>query len=77
MNTVTPRLPPSDGLTLRGQAIRRGYRTRSWVLCHLGWHRWALHRNTDVGGARAEYRLCRRCGRERNEYEACAAVVPL
>jgi|SoiMethySBSTD1v2_1073268.scaffolds.fasta_scaffold53273_2 hypothetical protein len=46
------------------------HRTRGWLLCHLGRHLWALHRNPDVGGKDAVFELCRRCGRERQGYEA-------
>jgi len=44
--------------------------TRGWLLCHLGRHRWAQHRNAEVGGKDAVFELCRRCGRERQGYEA-------
>jgi hypothetical protein len=46
------------------------HRTRGWLLCHLGRHLWALHRNPDVGGKAAVFEVCRRCGRERQGYEA-------
>jgi hypothetical protein len=46
------------------------HKIRSWLLCHLGRHRWAHHRNPEVGGKDAVFERCRRCGRERQGYEA-------
>ena len=42
---------------------------RSWLLCHLGRHRWVQHRNPEVGGKDAVFQLCLRCGRERQGHE--------
>lgn len=43
------------------------YRIRARLLCLTGRHWWACHHNPDVGGPRAVYHLCRRCGRERTQ----------
>ncbi len=45
------------------------HRTRGWLLCHLGRHLWAQHRNPEVGGKDAVFEQCRRCGRERQGHE--------
>ena len=58
-----------DRITLDGRIRRSGNRIRGWVLCGIGWHLWARHRNPEVGGPRAVYELCRRCRRERNTYD--------
>jgi len=42
--------------------VRRAYRARSWLLCHVGRHLWARRRNPDVSGAAALFHECRRCG---------------
>jgi hypothetical protein len=42
--------------------VRHLYRIRSWLLCRIGRHLWARRRNPEVGGARALYDECRRCG---------------
>jgi hypothetical protein len=58
-----------DRITL-GERIRcTGNRIRGWVLCRIGRHLWAHHRNPEVGGPGAVYELCRRCRRERNTYD--------
>lgn len=44
--------------------------TRGRLLCHLGRHLWARHRNPEVSGKDAVFEQCRRCGRERQGYEA-------
>jgi GNAT superfamily N-acetyltransferase len=62
-------LPAVDRLTRRDRWRARFYRSRSWLLCRCGRHLWATLRNPDVGGRRAMYQLCRRCGRERDEYD--------
>ena len=77
MNVVVPPgsprtarlLPGCDRLTRTDRMIRAGNRCRAWVLCHVALHDWAWHRNPEVGGRRAHFHLCRRCGTERNEYE--------
>ena len=52
-----------------GDALRRAVRrVRGWVLCRVGRHVWAVRRNPDVGGPRALYQQCRRCGRERTDW---------
>ena len=61
-----------DGADVIGRwerLVRAGYRWRSWVLCRLGIHRWALRRNSEMGGRDALYEDCRRCGRERTTYD--------
>lgn len=47
---------------------RRLNRARGRVFCLVGRHDWALRRNPDVGGPRALYQQCRRCGRERTDW---------
>jgi hypothetical protein len=49
--------------------VRAAYRWRSWLLCRLGRHHWALRRNPEMGGREALYEDCRRCGRERTTYD--------
>lgn len=61
-------VPRCEGIGMIDRLIRRAYRTRSWLLCHLGIHLWALRRNPEVGGKEAMYDQCRRCGRERAEF---------
>jgi hypothetical protein len=52
-----------------GDAVRRAARRlRAWVLCRVGRHVWAVRRNPEVGGPRAVYQQCRRCGRERTDW---------
>jgi hypothetical protein len=45
--------------------VRRAYRVRSWLLCHVGIHFWARRRNSEVSGAAALFDECRRCGNVR------------
>jgi phosphoribosylaminoimidazole-succinocarboxamide synthase len=61
-------LSREDRLTAADRWVRLAYRTRGWLLCRAGRHFWAQLRNPEVGGARAHYELCRRCGRERSAY---------
>jgi hypothetical protein len=49
--------------------IRSAYRWRSRLLCLIGRHDWAMHRNPEVSGRLANFALCRRCGTERDEYD--------
>jgi hypothetical protein len=58
-----------DGMDGRERLVRAGYRWRSWLLCRLGRHLWALRRNPEMGGREALYEDCRRCGRERTTYD--------
>ncbi len=52
-----------------GNAMRRaGRRMLGWMLCRVGRHVWAVRRNPEVGGPRAVYQQCRRCGRERTDW---------
>lgn len=44
-------------------------RAQSWLLCRAGRHLWVQRTQPEVGGARAVYHLCRRCGRERSVWE--------
>jgi hypothetical protein len=37
--------------------------------CYLGRHIWRHEVNPEMGGPRAGYDVCSRCGKERNEYE--------
>jgi hypothetical protein len=37
--------------------------------CYLGRHAWRHEVNPEMGGPRARYDVCSRCGKERNEYE--------
>ena len=50
--------------------IRTAYRTRSALLCRSGRHLWATRRNPEVGGKDAVYERCRRCGKDRPQYES-------
>jgi hypothetical protein len=60
--------PEADSIS-RGDAWRRAARrARSWLLCRVGRHTWAVRRNPEVGGPRAVYQQCRRCGRERTDW---------
>ena len=63
---AVPLLAREDRLTAADRWARAGYRARGWLLCRIGRHNWAHLRNPEVGGARAHYDLCRRCGRERS-----------
>jgi len=63
-----PRLDRPDRITRADRVRRLGYRLRGRLLCVIARHDWAQLRNPEVGGRAAVYRLCRRCGRERNEY---------
>lgn len=47
---------------------RAGRRLLAAALCRLGKHVWAVRRNPEVGGPRAVYQQCRRCGCERTEW---------
>jgi hypothetical protein len=62
-------LPGCDRLTRTDRLVRAARRGRAWTLCHVARHDWARHRNPDVGGRRALFELCRRCGTERDEYD--------
>lgn len=50
---------------INDQFVRRAYRVRSWLLCHVGIHLWARRRNPEVSGAGALFDECRRCGNVR------------
>jgi hypothetical protein len=58
-----------DGLP-RTERVRLGARrVLSWFQCRLGRHLWARRTNPEVGGARAVYHVCRRCGTEQAAWE--------
>lgn len=40
------------------------------VLCLVGRHRWVRRHNPEVDGAKGDYHVCARCGREQNTYES-------
>jgi hypothetical protein len=61
-------LDRDDRVTAADRRARAAYRARGWLLCHLGRHYWAAMWNPDVGGPRARYDQCRRCGKERSWY---------
>ena len=62
--------PPSgqDTITPADALRRAGRRLLAWMLCRVGRHVWAVRRNPEVGGPRAVYQQCRRCGRERTDW---------
>jgi hypothetical protein len=49
--------------------IRALYRARSKALCRIGRHLWATRRNPAVGGRDAVFQDCRRCGKDRPQYD--------
>lgn len=59
-------LPRADRITAADRRTRALRRWRSRLDCLVGRHLWARHCNPEVGGSRAVYHLCRRCGRERS-----------
>lgn len=64
----TGRLSGQDRISA-GDAVRRaGRRLLAWAFCRVGRHVWAVRRNPEVGGPRAVYQQCRRCGRERTDW---------
>lgn len=58
-------LPAADRITPADRLVRRLNRWRARLWCLTGRHWWGYHHNPEVGGPRAVYQLCRRCGRER------------
>lgn len=63
-----PALDRADRITAMNRWVRTGYRIRSRLLCLAGRHLWARRLNPGVGGPRAVYHQCRRCGHERSRY---------
>ncbi|GEM_PF-5845596 len=61
-------LDRADRVTPAERWTRTAYRGRAWVLCQIGIHWWADRNNPEVGGRRAHYQQCRRCGHERDKY---------
>ncbi len=57
-----------DTISADNAARRAARRLLAWVLCRVGRHVWAVRRNPEVGGPRAVYQQCRRCGRERTDW---------
>lgn len=39
------------------------------ILCRLGRHTWVIRHNPEVGGKASVFHVCRRCGKDRPEYE--------
>ena len=65
-----------DEISAAERARARVRRARSWVLCHLGRHLYALRRNPEVSGAAALYHQCRRCGHEKAAWGRPSAWGP-
>jgi hypothetical protein len=62
------RLTAQDRIS-EGDAVRRAVRRLlAWTACRVGRHVWAVRHNPEVGGPRAVYQQCRRCGRERTDW---------
>jgi hypothetical protein len=57
-----------DTISARDAVRRTGRRLLAWVLCRVGRHLWAVRHNPEVGGPRAVYQQCRRCGHERTDW---------